>query len=77
MEVLLERKHPLGDRTIGGFYDENGTFRWYTLEDKDRKLEEGGIKITGGTAIPKGRYKVELDWSPKRKGLVPFLRNVP
>ena len=77
MEVSLERKGILEDRTIGGFYDEDGSFRWYTLEDKDRKLETGGDKIIGRTAIPRGRYKLEFDWSPKRKGMVPYLRNVP
>ena len=77
METVIERKHIYEDRTIGGFYDEEGKFRWYTMEDKDRKLEEGGVKIPGQTAIPRGRYKLELGWSPKRRGLVPFLRGVP
>jgi len=77
MEVSLERKEFFEDRTLGGFYDEDGKFRWYSLEDKDRKLEEGGIKVPGKTAIARGRYKMVLAWSSKRKGLVPLLLNVP
>jgi len=77
MEVSLERKEPFEDRAVGGFYDEDGKFRWYTLEDVDRKLEEGGVKVDGKTAIPRGRYKLTLGWSPKRRGLVPHLLNVP
>lgn len=47
-----------------------------TCEDEDRFLEKGAAKVRGKTAIPRGKYKVELYNSPKH-GLVPILRNVP
>lgn len=49
----------------------------FTLEDKDRHLEDGGIKQYGRTAIPRGRYKVVLDWSPKYKRKMPHVLAVP
>lgn len=36
-----------------------------TLEDADRGLERGGIKVPGQTAIPRGLYKVAITYSPK------------
>ena len=65
MEVALERKQKFDDRMIGAFYDQNGKFTYYTLE-----LDEAH-------AIPTGRYKLELHWSPERQGLVVFVMNVP
>lgn len=48
-----------------------------TCEDEDRFLEDGrAVKIKGKTAIPRGKYQVELYKSPKH-GLVPILRGVP
>lgn len=76
IELSMKREEILNDRTIGKFYDEMGVFRWFTLEDKDRKLESGGVKIYGQTAIPRGRYRLVFVWSPKRKGLVPMLLDV-
>lgn len=77
-DLLLERKEKYPDRTIGGLYlPDAGTFKYYTLEDTDRQLESGGVKIPGQTAIPAGRYRITLVWSPKRNGLVPLLLDVP
>jgi hypothetical protein len=73
----LHRTELLDDRTVGRWYDEVGIFKWWTLEDKDRNLEAGGVKVYGQTAIPRGTYQVVLAWSPKRKGLVPLLVGVP
>ncbi len=77
IELTVERKEFYDDRTVGGFYDETRKFRWYTLEDCDRKLDQGGTKIPKETAIPKGRYRITLVWSPKRNALVPMLLDVP
>jgi len=77
VEIHLERKEFYQDRTIGGFYDDTGKFRWYTLEPTDRKLEAGGVKIANLTAIPRGRYHVQYFYSFKRHGLTPVLLNVP
>jgi len=81
----LERKEYYNDRTIGRFWLPNNYPSYFTLEDKDRqRLDDGTIipwssdlKIYGKTAISRGEYPLELDWSPKRTGLVPYIRNVP
>ena len=52
-------------------------FECYVLEDQDRKLESGGTKVYGKTAIPRGRYQVVLDWSPKYGRDMPHVLDVP
>ena len=37
------------------------------LEDTDRHLEDGGEKLYGETAIPRGRYRVTLSYSNRFK----------
>lgn len=61
IEFVLERDTFTEKRTLGKLYV-NGEFLCDTLEDKDRKLETAGLnaKIPKETAIPKGRYKMEL-----------------
>ena len=49
----------------------------FILEDQDRKLEAGGKKVYGRTAIPRGRYKIEMDWSPKYGRDMPHILDVP
>jgi hypothetical protein len=61
--------------TIGKLYID-GTFECYTLEDKDRYLEAGGLKIPHLTAIPRGTYKVELRFSPHFNCITPHLIDV-
>ena len=58
-----------------------------TLEDKVRDLQDinhdgdfddlGEGKIYGKTAIPYGKYKVILNYSPKLKRVLPLLLDVP
>ena len=55
----------------------NNEFYCYTLEDTDRKLEEGGIKIPHETAIPLGTYNVLINMSPRFKKRLPLVNNVP
>lgn len=55
----------------------DGEHECYTLEDEDRYLEEGGEKVYGKTAIPRGRYKVVMDWSPKYERDMPHVLAVP
>ena len=76
MNLELIRKEFLPDRTIGGLYID-GVFVYFTMEDTDRKLETGGIKIPKETCIPRGKYRVTLAWSQKHLGLVPLLLDVP
>ena len=63
--------HTLGKLTI------NGQFECYTLEDTDRYLDGGGIKIYGQTAIPAGVYTVTLSHSPRFGRVLPLLLSVP
>lgn len=45
----------------------SGTFECFTLEDQDRELEKGGEKVYGETAIPRGRYDIDLTYSNRFK----------
>jgi len=62
--------------TIGKLYID-GVFECYTLEDKDRHLEDGGLKIPDITAIPRGIYKIELRFSPHFNCITPHLLDIP
>jgi hypothetical protein len=50
----------------------NGEFQCYTLEDTCRH----GPKIPGSTAIPPGRYEVQISYSTRFKRDLPILLNV-
>lgn len=93
MEILLIRKYPQSNYTIGRLFID-GVLQCNTLEDTDRGLsdamEESTIrnrKIYGKTAIPRGRYTIDMDTvSPKFsqkefymevcQGKLPRLKNV-
>ena len=69
MEIEVGRESYLPDRTIGRLFV-NGEFNCYTLEDTDRGLLQSdpkslSNKVKGKTAIPKGRYRVVLSYSPR------------
>ncbi len=69
MEIEVRRESYLPDRTIGRLFV-NGEFNCYTLEDTDRGLLQSdpkslSNKVKGKTAIPKGRYRVVLAYSPR------------
>ena len=53
-------------KSTGGILLLNTRFESYTLEDPDRKLETGGVKIPKETCIPRGKYRIELYDSPKQ-----------
>lgn len=55
----------------------NGTEMFSVLEDKDRYLEDGGEKVYGETAIPRGIYKVILSYSNRFKAILPEILDVP
>jgi len=76
MNLTLRREQFTTESTIGSLLIE-GQFECFTLEDEDRALEAGGKKLYARTAIPRGRYKIELDWSPKYGRDMPHLLNVP
>jgi hypothetical protein len=76
MKLLLERTTFTDKTTIGKTYVD-GVFECYILEDKDRRLEEGGVKVPGETAIPRGTYPVIITYSNRFKTELPLLKNVP
>ncbi len=76
MKITLTRTDITDASTIGEL-EIDGIFECYTLEDKDRKLEDGGVKVPGETAIPRGTYKVIIDFSNRFQRLLPLVLNVP
>lgn len=93
MEVLVYRKYKKPDYTVGRI-SIDGELIANTLEDTDRGLDDGmedwqikNKKIPNRTAIPTGRYEVEMDvvsprFSQKQfymdvcQGKVPRIKNV-
>ena len=75
MKLLLIREKFMEDRTLGQLFTPEGYF-CDTLEAHriDWQKEK---KVRGKTAIPEGKYKVELAWSTKWGRVVPWLRWVP
>ena len=71
MELCLERETTINNRTFGQLYLD-GRFHCHTLEDAVREK-----KIKHHTAIPAGRYLVEVSYSPRFKRRLPILRKVP
>ena len=77
MRITVQRRY-LGEAyTIGTMFI-NGDYFCDTLEDKVREFGENGEgKVYGQTAIPYGKYRVILTYSPKFKRELPLLLNVP
>lgn len=75
MYLQLVREFFNGGATEGRLWL-NGTFECYTLEDEDRKLEWGGTKIYGDTAIPRGEYEIVVTWSNRFQKKLPLLLEV-
>ena len=71
MELLVKRKWFYDDCIIGEL-SIDGSFECFTLEDIERE-----IKIAGKTAIPKGIYRVIIDWSQKYQKYMPHILDVP
>ena len=74
--MIIERGASGATCTIGKMYVDS-VFSSYTLEDVDRQLESGGTKIKGQTAIPKGSYKVVIDFSNRFQKQMMHVLNVP
>lgn len=81
MDLNLKRIFRGDEYTIGHLYI-NGNYYCDVLEDVDRGLSSDmteeqikKIKVYGKTAIPTGRYKVEVTYSPKFKRYLPILLN--
>lgn len=76
MILLLKRRIFTAVSTIGGL-SIDGQKVCDTLEDADRKLEDGGKKIAGKTAIPRGKYEVKITWSNRFKKYMMQVMDVP
>lgn len=72
MELLLLRQG-FGKKSTEGELFIDGKHECWTLEDVVRT----GPKVAGATAIPCGRYKIEMYESPHFKRRLPHLLNVP
>ena len=76
MYIQLKREYYTSKTTEGKLYVD-GEFECHTLEDTDRNLEDGGEKIYGKTAIPKGSYRLIVTKSIRFGKRLPILLNVP
>jgi hypothetical protein len=86
LELEVFRKY-LGEKYTIGRFSVDGRVICDTLEDKVRELHDinhdgdftdpGEGKIFAETAIPCGRYKVEMIWWSKHKRMIPHLIGVP
>lgn len=76
MDVLVDRIYLGETYTIGNLFI-NGTYFCDTIEDTVRILNSEKDKVKDKTAIPKGRYKIILSYSPHFKRVLPELLNVP
>ena len=89
MEITIERKwkkdkYTIGTLSIDGKRLGDGKHYCCTLEDTDRGLDSKMavdkilfMKKPHVTAIPTGRYKVTVTYSPRFKRNLPLLNNVP
>ena len=77
MEIELIRDDDPSNKHNYGKLFVDKLFYGETLEDKDRRLEDGGEKVDGDTAIPRGRYKVTLSMSRRFGRVMLELHDVP
>ena len=74
MKIEVIRPETCGQScTIGEMYVD-GNFQCYTLEDVVRPANE---KVFGETAIPAGRYRVTITYSPHFGCDLPLVNDVP
>jgi hypothetical protein len=67
MELTLQRRKSSAHCTVGELLAD-GVFQCFTLEDVVREVPGRPVvewKVHGKTAIPSGRYRVELENSPR------------
>lgn len=76
MKIKLKRKFIKQGFTEGKLFINDG-FECFTVEDTDRSLESGGIKVQNQTAIPKGIYPVTISMSNRFKKMLIEVRDVP
>lgn len=82
MEITLKRRYLGPEYTVGSWYFDD-VYLCDIMEDKVRDINRDGDlddpgegKVFAETAIPYGRYKIELSMSPKFKRVLPMILNV-
>lgn len=78
MNLLLERVQMDPDVTIGSLCVD-GVWECWTCEDPVREIAGQPVaswKVAGKTAIPFGRYAIDITMSARFKRLLPLLLNV-
>ena len=79
MELKLDRKWKSDVCTIGTLTVDGNT-DFFSLEDVEREIEGRIVaewKVDGKTAIPRGKYKVEITYSPRFHRHMPEVLDVP
>lgn len=76
MEFILNRDVFAPEFTLGQLVLD-GRHYGFTCEDTDRKMESGGTKVYGKTAIPRGRYRLSATLSNRFKRIMPQIMEVP
>ena len=79
MELILERKYLNKDSTEGNLYV-NGKWFCHVVEDVVRAKPgewKKELKVYAQTAIPYGRYRVMVTYSPKFKRMLTAILDVP
>lgn len=79
MELSVKRIWPVPGTTTG-VLEADGKQIAFTLEDEVREiagLDVAEWKIPSQTAIPRGRYKVVMDWSNRFGRMMPHILDVP
>lgn len=79
MKIDLKRFEYGGTYTIGKLFID-GKYQCYALEDTVRELSGSPVwawKVSGITAIPKGKYRVIIDYSNRFKKKLPHILDVP
>jgi hypothetical protein len=83
MEIKVTRRWG-GENSTLSTVRVDGVVQQFILEDVDRGLRQAQsdkaiakVKIKGKTAIPTGRYRIDITYSNRFKRLLPILLNVP
>lgn len=79
MTLRLVREPTTDGATMGVLFID-GHFQCFTLEDEIREVAGQPVsawKVKGATAIPAGRYTVDLTYSGRFNRLMPILLDVP
>ena len=74
LELIRDEETPT--RMFGKLFID-GRYFGETLEDTDREIEKGGVKVYGESAIPRGRYPVIVSMSRRFGREMPEVLDVP